>query len=42
MKELVHRMLFETRPGEWLLWLLERAFGLAVVEAEDLKEETAK
>ena len=36
---IVKWVLFETRLGEWLLVLLERACGLAVVQAEWLAEQ---
>jgi len=35
---MVFLLLFETRFGEWLLSLLERWFGLAIVPAEWLRE----
>jgi len=41
MKELIHKMLFETRISEWLLALLERAFGLAIADAEQMGEQLA-
>jgi hypothetical protein len=31
---LIRWLLFETKGGEWLLGLLEKAVGLAVVQAE--------
>jgi hypothetical protein len=34
--------LFETRPGEWLLALIERVVGLAVVPVSDLEERRAQ
>jgi hypothetical protein len=31
---LLRRLLFETKAGEWLLALLEKTTGLAIVQAE--------
>lgn len=36
---LIRRLLFETRVGEWMLTLLEKTIGLAVVQAEWLSEQ---
>ena len=38
---MLHKVLFETRVGEWLLRQLERHAGLAVVQAECLDDQTA-
>ena len=32
-------LLFETKPGEWLLFWLERKIGLAVVQADWLADQ---
>lgn len=36
---MVRRFLFETRLGEWLLTLLERGTGLALVDAAWLESQ---
>lgn len=35
---MLRRLLFDTKVGEWLLTLLERTTGLAIVEANWLAE----
>jgi hypothetical protein len=39
---MVKRFLFQTRLGDWLLSLVERLFGLAVVSLEDLTGEARR
>lgn len=38
---MIRKLLFETKLGEWLLAILERKAGLAIVEAEWLAEQPA-
>lgn len=38
---MVFRFLFETRLGEWLLALIERTLGLAIIPVGDLELRVA-
>ena len=41
MKRMIHRVLFDTRPGDLLLRLIERVAGVALVDVGELDYQVA-